>query len=49
MVIDTLVHDGRGSTDVSAVLSGLSGGVEFTYVVSAVSDAGEGERSESVA
>ncbi|MEC7000881.1 MAG: fibronectin type III domain-containing protein, partial [Actinomycetota bacterium] len=49
MVIDTLVHDGRGSTDGRAVLSGLSGGVEYTYVVSAVSDAGEGERSESVA
>ena len=48
MVIDTLVHDGRGSTDVSSVVSGLSGGLEYTYVVSALSLSGEGERSDSV-
>ena len=49
MVVDTLVFDGRGSTGVSTVLSGLSGGVEYTYVVGAVSSAGEGERSAAVA
>ena len=48
MVIDTLVHDGRGSTTAGATLSGLSGGVMHEYVVGCVSLAGEGERSGAV-
>ncbi|MEC7000236.1 MAG: fibronectin type III domain-containing protein, partial [Actinomycetota bacterium] len=48
VVVDTVAYDGRGSTDLSTSLSGLSGGVSYDYVVAARSDAGEGVRSTAV-
>ena len=49
MVVDTLLPASRAvinTTQRLAVISGLTGGANETYVVSAVSDAGEGNRSE---
>ena len=49
MVVDTLLPASRAvinTTQRLAVISGLTGGANETYVVSAVSNAGEGNRSE---
>ena len=49
MVVDTLLPASRAvinTTQRSAVISGSTGGANETYVVSAVSDVGEGNRSE---
>ena len=53
MVLDTLVYDGRNdvttATDPSTELNGLQGGSLYTYLVGALSDAGESDRSASLA
>ena len=53
MVLDTLVYDGRNdvttATDPSTELNNLQGGSLYTYLVGALSDAGESDRSASLA
>ena len=49
MVVDALVYDGSVNTDASTTLTGLGGGELHTYVVTAMSAAGEGNRSLVVA
>ena len=43
-----MVYDGRSDSTASATLSGLSGGVEYAYVVATMSSAGEGDRSTAL-
>eukprot|EP01045_Picozoa_sp_COSAG04_P030513 COSAG04_NODE_5329_length_1653_cov_35.607717_1_plen_330_part_10 len=43
-----MVYDGRSDSTASTTLSGLSGGVEYAYVVATMSSAGEGDRSTAL-
>ena len=48
VVVDSVVYDGRSDSTASTTLSGLSGGVEYAYVVATMSSAGEGDRSTAL-
>ena len=48
VVVDSVVYDGRTVPTPSTTLSGLSGGVEYAYVVATMSSAGEGDRSTAL-
>ena len=48
VVLDSVVYDGRSDSTASTTLSGLSGGVEYAYVVATLSSAGEGDRSTAL-
>ena len=37
VVVDSMVYDGRSDSTASTTLSGLSGGVEYAYVVATLS------------
>jgi hypothetical protein len=45
MVVDTLVYDGKTNLAVTTTVAGLSGGRSYTFVLAAVSQAGDGNRS----